>query len=93
MTIREPVAVFGATDHTGRFAAELAARGTPLMLIRRDNSRLAECHPKSTTRVATTDDAATIDAAPLGAEVFGLDAALKDYIQAISNARGDSRGV
>jgi short subunit dehydrogenase-like uncharacterized protein len=63
-----PVAVFGATGHTGRFvAAELAARGIRSILIGRDGGRLTACHPSATTRVAKTDDAASIDAALHGA--------------------------
>ena len=68
MTIHKPVAVFGATGHTGRFVAtELAAHGIPSILIGRNSGRLAEYHPTATTRTATTDDAASIDAALHGA--------------------------
>ena len=64
MNNSKPVAVFDATGHTGRFvAAELAARGIQSILIGRDGNRLVACHPAATTRVAKTDDAASIDAA------------------------------
>ena len=68
MTIHKPVAVFGATGHTGRFvAAELATRGISSILIGRDDRRLTEYHPTVTTRVASMTDAASIDAALQGA--------------------------
>jgi short subunit dehydrogenase-like uncharacterized protein len=68
MTNSNPLAVFGATGHTGRFvAAELAARGLRSILIGRDGNRLIACHPAATTRVANIEDAVSIDAALLGA--------------------------
>jgi short subunit dehydrogenase-like uncharacterized protein len=70
MTNLKPVAVFGATGHTGRFvAAELASRCAPSILVGREATRLAECHPAATTRVAKIDDAASMDAALHGAGV------------------------
>lgn len=70
VTIQASVAVFGATGHTGRFvAAELAARGILSILIGRDDRRLSEYHPTSTTRVALADDSASLDAALHGAGV------------------------
>lgn len=68
MITPKPVAVFGATGHTGRFvAAELAARGVPSILIGRNEDRLAAYHSGATTRVAKMDDAAAVDAALRGA--------------------------
>jgi short subunit dehydrogenase-like uncharacterized protein len=68
MTTLKPIAVFGATGHTGRFvAAELAVRGMQSILIGRDGKRLAACHPAATTRVANVEDAASIDIALQGA--------------------------
>lgn len=58
------VAVYGATGHTGRFVvAELMRRGVAAIAVARDSTKLAalarEC-PGVQTRVATTEDSATL---------------------------------
>jgi saccharopine dehydrogenase-like protein len=66
-----PVAVVGATGHTGRFvAAELAAQGSAPILIGRDAAKLAELadrHARTATRVAAMGDPASLDEALVGA--------------------------
>jgi len=66
-----PVAVYGATGHTGRFiVAELLRRGRTPVLCGRDVVRLAEMareHPGLTCHVASIDDAGALDAALQGA--------------------------
>jgi len=66
-----PIAVVGATGHTGRFVvAELVARGSAPILIGRDAAKLAELaerHAGTATRVAAMDDPASLDAALVGA--------------------------
>lgn len=68
---KQPVAVVGATGHTGRFVLdELARRGLRAILIGRDAHQLAalrRVHPGSAARVADCADAATLDRALTGA--------------------------
>jgi hypothetical protein len=66
-------AVFGAYGHTGRFVvAELLRRGCTPILSGRDAARLSALgasFPDLETRVATIDDAASLDRAVSGAAV------------------------
>lgn len=66
-----PVAVFGASGHTGRFvAAELARRGLTPLLAGRDADRLravADAHPGAAVRIASIDDPDALDRALRGA--------------------------
>ncbi len=61
------VAVFGAYGHTGRFVvSELRKRGLGVILSGRDASKLqalAGAHPGLPTRVASTEDPASLDQA------------------------------
>jgi hypothetical protein len=65
------VAVFGASGHTGRFViAELLRRGFIPIAIGRDGARLAEAGFQARgveTRIATIEDAASLDHAIAGA--------------------------
>lgn len=62
-----PIAVYGATGHTGRFViGELQRRGLPLVAIARDPSRL---EPGIEARQATIDDPASLDQALAGCSV------------------------
>jgi hypothetical protein len=67
----KPVAVVGATGHTGRFVLdELERRGSRAILIGRDAHKLAaisHVHYASETRVARLDDPASLDDALAGA--------------------------
>ncbi|MFC1416629.1 saccharopine dehydrogenase family protein [Streptacidiphilus cavernicola] len=67
------IVVFGAYGHTGRFVvAELRRRGHRPVLAGRDRAALrslAELHPGSETRVASADDARSLDRALDGAEL------------------------
>jgi hypothetical protein len=67
---RRTVAVFGASGHTGRFVvAELLRRGFIPIAIGRDEARLAESGFQNRgveTRIATIDDAASLDEAIAG---------------------------
>lgn len=64
-----PVAVFGASGHTGRFVvAELQRRGLRPRLVGRDALRLrAVAAADADVRVATTEDPASLDRALAGA--------------------------
>jgi short subunit dehydrogenase-like uncharacterized protein len=67
---RAPIAVFGASGHTGRFVvAELVRRGLTPRLVARDGAKLAESFPHSAfeVRVAGVDDANALDHALAGA--------------------------
>ena len=62
-----PVAVYGASGHTGRFVlAELRRRGQPAIAVGRDAARLPAHVP---ARVAAIDDAGALDAALAGCAV------------------------
>ena len=67
------IAVFGATGHTGRFVvSELERRGTTGILAGRDAEKLraiSDAHPGFEIRVASIDDAASLDRALAGASV------------------------
>jgi short subunit dehydrogenase-like uncharacterized protein len=64
MNPHRTVAVFGANGHTGRFVVqELQRRGFPVVVIGRDPARLQAAFPQGTARVATVDDARSLDAA------------------------------
>lgn len=69
---RRPIAVVGATGHTGGFVLdELTRRGLRAILIGRDAHRLAALrglHPGSVARVADCADTAALNHALLGAE-------------------------
>lgn len=63
-----PVAVFGASGHTGRFVvAELARRGLRPRLVVRDAGRLQTVAAAAEIRIATTDDPDSLDRALSGA--------------------------
>ncbi|MDR0184421.1 saccharopine dehydrogenase family protein [Lysobacter arvi] len=68
---REPIVVYGATGHTGRFiVAELLRRGRTPVLCGRDVVKLAQMareHPGLQCHVADIHDAAALDAALHGA--------------------------
>ncbi|HEY2205175.1 MAG TPA: saccharopine dehydrogenase NADP-binding domain-containing protein [Pseudonocardia sp.] len=70
---RSPVAVYGATGHTGRLvAAELAARGIEPVLVGRDRSALRglpEAEGGRAPRVAALDDPRALRAALAGSAV------------------------
>ena len=62
------VAVYGAAGHTGRFVvAELARRGLTPIAIGRDRAKLAALGQGIECRVASLDDAASLDRALAGA--------------------------
>lgn len=62
-----PIAVYGATGHTGRFViGELQRRSLPLVAIARDPSKL---EPGIEARQASIDDAAALDRALAGCSV------------------------
>ncbi|GAA2383973.1 saccharopine dehydrogenase [Catellatospora methionotrophica] len=67
----QTVAVFGAYGHTGRFVVtELRSRGFVPLLLGRDEDRLRElaaAHPATAYRVASADDAASLDRGLTGA--------------------------
>jgi hypothetical protein len=67
----KPVAVIGATGHTGRFVIdELRQRNREAILIARDGRKLkatAAAYPGSAARVASLDDPASLDTALAGA--------------------------
>src|SRR5262249_42060695 len=71
MTSNENVTVFGAYGHTGRFVvAELLRRGWTPILAGRDVAKLraaGAAHHGLEVRVASVDDAASIDCAIAGA--------------------------
>lgn len=66
-TKHHKVVVFGASGHTGRFVvSELARRGMEAILAGRDSEKLLavhKLHPAFETRVASTDDPASLDRA------------------------------
>lgn len=62
-----PIAVYGASGHTGRFVVrELRRRGMPLIAVGRDRSRLPADVP---ARAAAIEDAAALDRAFAGCGV------------------------
>jgi short subunit dehydrogenase-like uncharacterized protein len=67
----KPVAVVGATGHTGRFVVdELQRRGFRVILIGRNAQKLAaiaSAYPGSATRVAQVEDPGSLDDALTGA--------------------------
>jgi uncharacterized protein YbjT (DUF2867 family) len=67
----KPIAVVGATGHTGRFVLdELERRGLRAILVARDARKLAEAgalYPGSSMRPAHVDDPASLDSALSGA--------------------------
>jgi hypothetical protein len=67
----KPIAVFGATGHTGRFVlGELERRGLRATLVGRDAKKLAAAgaaRPGSATRLARIDDPTSLDDAFRGA--------------------------
>jgi NAD(P)-dependent dehydrogenase (short-subunit alcohol dehydrogenase family) len=67
------IVVFGASGHTGRFVvAELERRAMNVVLAGRDAeklSRLAAEHPGMEVRVASMDDASSLDRALVGASL------------------------
>lgn len=67
----KPIAVVGATGHTGRFVLdELERRGLRAILVARDEDALATAaaaYAGSVARVASTDDAESLDRALAGA--------------------------
>lgn len=67
MTTNRAVAVFGAYGHTGRFVvAELLRRGWSPLLVGRDAAKLeafGTAYPTLEQRVASVDDAASLDRA------------------------------
>lgn len=67
----KPIAVYGATGHTGRFVVnELARRELPLVAVGRDLSRLAASLPAGLpARSASIDDPAALDRALEGCAV------------------------
>ncbi|WP_026212252.1 saccharopine dehydrogenase NADP-binding domain-containing protein [Longispora albida] len=68
MSATRPVVVYGATGHTGRFVvAELLRRGFGVIPSGRSATSLAAQWPDLTTRAATVDDPAALDAALAGA--------------------------
>jgi saccharopine dehydrogenase-like NADP-dependent oxidoreductase len=71
MSSGQPVAVFGAYGHTGRFVVtELRDRGFVPLLVGRDAGKLqalAAAHPGLEYRVASVDDPASLDRALAGA--------------------------
>src|SRR5262245_6869778 len=71
MQRNEPIVVFGAAGHTGRFVvAELRRRGFSVVVSGRDAAKLrvvADMHPGSEVRVASVDDPASLDRALAGA--------------------------
>jgi hypothetical protein len=73
VTATRRATVFGAYGHTGRFVvAELRRRGWTPVLSGRDSQRLtaaAREDPKTEVRVATVDDAASLDAALAGSDL------------------------
>ena len=63
-----PIAVYGATGHTGNFVVnELRRRGLPVIAVGRDASRLPAGMP---ARTATIDDPAALDRAFAGCAVI-----------------------
>jgi short subunit dehydrogenase-like uncharacterized protein len=69
MQAQRPIAVYGATGHTGRFVlAELRRRGLPAVAIARDPSR--HPLPDMPVRQAAVDDAAALDRALAGCGVL-----------------------
>jgi short subunit dehydrogenase-like uncharacterized protein len=71
MTSNRTVTVFGAYGHTGRFVvSELYKRGWTPIFSGRDGAKLdavADAHPESEVRLASVDDAASLDRAIAGA--------------------------
>lgn len=67
----KPIAVYGATGHTGRFVVQEAQRrGLPVVAVGRDAARLEEMFPSSATRrVAALDDPASLEQAFAGCAV------------------------
>lgn len=65
--MERPVTVFGAAGHTGRFVvSELHRRGWPVILSGRDAGKLSvvrDDYPGSAVRVASVEDAASLDGA------------------------------
>jgi hypothetical protein len=69
MQAQRPIAVYGATGHTGRFVlAELRRRDLPAVAIARDPSR--HPLPDMPVRQAAVDDAAALDRALAGCGVL-----------------------
>jgi short subunit dehydrogenase-like uncharacterized protein len=67
----KPIAVYGATGHTGRFVVQEAQRlGLPIVAVGRDAARLEEMFPSPVTRrVAALDDPASLEQAFAGCAV------------------------
>ena len=69
--LQEKITVFGAYGHTGKFVvAELVKRGITPIMAGRDSlklKKLGEIYPNLEIRLATIDDAASLDAAFTGA--------------------------
>ncbi|HTT45996.1 MAG TPA: saccharopine dehydrogenase NADP-binding domain-containing protein, partial [Thermoplasmata archaeon] len=70
MNSKQPVVVFGAYGHTGRFVVdELLRRGVPVVLSGRDADKLnamGDARVGTETRVAPVDDPAKVSAALSG---------------------------
>src|SRR5262250_550272 len=67
MPQRRPIAVYGATGHTGRFVlAELSRRGWPVVAVGRDPASLERLPGGGVRRAAPLDDPAALDAALQG---------------------------